>query len=1139
MERAKALFHQAADLPPDEQRTLLDVACPDDPHLRAAVERLLADDARLRADAAAGFLNSPLVRSPPEPPPVADPSAPAGGPALPSRIGHYRILRLLGEGGMGTVYEAEQDSPRRSVALKVIRAGLVSAALLRRFAHEVQILGRLHHPGIAQIYEAALAEDGRPFFAMEFIAGLPLNEYVHRHQLDPAARLALTARVCDAVQHAHDQGVVHRDLKPGNILVDETGQPKVLDFGVARATDADVRTTSGRTQAGQLLGTLSYMSPEQVTGDPAAIDQRSDVYSLGVILFELLSGRLPYNLDNLPLPEVGQVIREREPSRLGSIHAVFRGDVETIVGKALAKDRARRYTCAGELAADIRRHLHNEPILARPPSALYQLRKFARRHTALVGGAAAVFTALLVGTVVSVLFALRAGQNERLANDKEREATYQTYRARLAAAIAALSNHDMAGAARQLKEAPEPLRDWEWRHLHSRLDDSLAVFPTPVEAFFLPSRGGQGLRLAIPADGGLRLLDEQGQTERGLPLDLPRGSVHNVVETPDGLLVLEQAADGAARLRDETGKVRLSVNGPAGATASQMCLSPNRKWLAITWKSPAGFSTGVYDSSGKEQARLPDLHTGPIWALSFSPDGTRLASASDDGTARLWEVASGRPVGGPLRHPSRAKVLGAAFSPNGQRLATASADGTVCQWDSRTGAAVEPPYERHTGEVWAAAYSPDGQWIASGGTDHTVRLWGATTRQDALVLHGHTGKVARLAFSRDGRRLGSVSEDGTTRIWEADPKVRLPVLDGHSLYVYPVAFSPDGQWIASGSWDGTIQLWDALTGEPGAPLRLGNNVRTLAFSPDNAWLVTGCDDDARLQIWDVATARLCRAIPGPGPRLAAVAVRPDGADIAALAYEGQLSVTDVATGREVFRRKQEKKEMRGLAYSPDGRWLAASGEDPKTLWLWDAQTYQLAARFSGHADTIHAVAFSPDSHLLASAGDDRVVRVWDVSTRECRLELHGHTGAVFAAAFHPGGTRLATAGRDQAVWLWDLATGEAVARLAAHTNYVWSLAFSPDGKTLVSGSGDHTVRLWDTEPLRVRHQARRQAAALRPEAERLLEQLWRHKADAAAVVEALRADQALSEPLRQAALRAVLRRAQPPTDVPGKPHDLP
>src|SRR5262249_8782235 len=285
------------------------------------------------------------------------PSAPGGGgtdgcsPAGCGRrrvgpvvaIGRYRILRELGTGGMGTVYEAEQDNPRRSVALKVIRNGLANPGLVKRCTHEAQILGRLQHPGIAQIHEAGLTEEGPPYFAMELIRGKALDRYARSHSLDVNARLALLAKICDAVQHAHDKGVIHRALKPGNILVDETGQPKVLDFGVARATDADLRTTTARTEIGELIGTLSYMSPEQIAADPALIDRRSDVYTLGVILFELLADRLPYQLAGLPLPEAARVIHDQDPSSHGSTNAPLRGDLRTITAKALEKDRARRY----------------------------------------------------------------------------------------------------------------------------------------------------------------------------------------------------------------------------------------------------------------------------------------------------------------------------------------------------------------------------------------------------------------------------------------------------------------------------------------------------------------------------------------------------------------------------------------------------------------------------------------------------------------------------------------------------------------------------------------------------------------------------------------------------------------------------
>jgi predicted Ser/Thr protein kinase len=407
-ERAWAVFDQLAEVPAEQREAVLQAACGDDRALRAEVERLLAvDDGLATPEHKAGFLQSPLLRTPGLTELAPGPARPPQGEvALPHHIGRYRVLRLLGEGGMGAVYEAEQDSPHRRVALKVIRPGLLAPALLKRFAQEVEILGRLHHPGIAQIYEAGGAQDGQPFFAMEFIRGLPLDEHARLRALPLPARVEMLARVCDAVQHAHDQGVIHRDLKPANILVEENGQPKVLDFGVARATDADLVSGAGLTRTGQLLGTPSYMSPEQVTADPAAIDHRADVYALGVILFELLAHRLPYRLENRPLAEAARLILEEEPPRLGSLNPELRGDVETIVAKALAKEPARRYPSAAELAADLRRWLAHEPIQARPPSALYYLRKFARRHKALVAGGVATVVALVLGLIGTLIFAL-------------------------------------------------------------------------------------------------------------------------------------------------------------------------------------------------------------------------------------------------------------------------------------------------------------------------------------------------------------------------------------------------------------------------------------------------------------------------------------------------------------------------------------------------------------------------------------------------------------------------------------------------------------------------------------------------------------------------------------------------------------
>ncbi|HKQ48314.1 MAG TPA: serine/threonine-protein kinase [Phycisphaerae bacterium] len=361
---------------------------------------------------------------------VGPPSGERAAEPIPQRIGNYRVIRKIGEGGMGSVYEAEQDKPSRRVALKVIRPGYATAQALRRFELEAQVLGRLQHPGIAQVYEAGTADTGlgpQPYFAMEFIDGAALLDFAAQRELGTRQRLELMARICDAVHHAHQKGVIHRDLKPGNILVVDEGttfqstacriaesrstssliptsmgaQPKVLDFGIARATDSDIQATTMHTDVGQIIGTIPYMSPEQVAADPQALDTRSDVYALGVIAYELLAGRLPYDIRYKLIHEAVRVIREDEPTPLSTINRVFRGDVETIVGKALEKERLRRYQSAAELAEDIRRFLRDEPIVARPASTLYQLRKFAQRNRALVGGVAAVFIVLVAGTVIS------------------------------------------------------------------------------------------------------------------------------------------------------------------------------------------------------------------------------------------------------------------------------------------------------------------------------------------------------------------------------------------------------------------------------------------------------------------------------------------------------------------------------------------------------------------------------------------------------------------------------------------------------------------------------------------------------------------------------------------------------------------
>ena len=752
--RAKEAFARAADLAPGARETFLDDYCAGDEELRREVESLLD-----RADEAVTADLADAVTAPVE-----------GDRLVGGRLGHYSIKRVIASGGMGVVYEALQEQPRRVVALKVMKRGISSRSAMRRFEYESQVLARLRHSGIAQIYEAGVHEEGGervPFFAMEYIPGAqPITEYANGKQLGARERLDLFARVCDAVQHGHGKGIIHRDLKPSNILVDSSGQPKIIDFGVARSTDSDLAVTTLQTDVGQLIGTIQYMSPEQCSADPTDLDTRSDVYALGVVLYELLCGKPPYDVSRAAVFEATRVIKESAPARPSTIHKTLRGDIETVILKALEKDRDRRYRSAAELGADLRHYLSNEAISAQPPSLAYQVQVFARRHRAAFRAAVVTVSALVLGLIATSSAAGWAMHERRAAVKAEsaaqESADWMQYLRLLGTARVAHRNFDFDTMRSQLASAPEHYHNaWEWEYLQHakswhpdlRLEAGSGII---YSLAFHP----QGKQLAIgSSDGTVRLWDTLNWQEHETVWE--HGSQIGALSySDDGKLLGAAAMDGAIVILDaETGEIVLERFV--------------EKCTALVFR-PGTHQFAVASRSGLlriEDVSAPGTHVdiaieSAVLSLAFSRDGSRLAGGME-GRALVWDATS---WGAPIRtcSPVFGSALAVAFGAGNTSLTIATNGNGFFAWNLESGDWFASP-DRDS--LISLAVSPDGSRVATGSFssfgegEHYVKIWDAEYGQFLFGLHCMVQVTPSVAFSPDGNLLAAGLTEGRVFIW--------------------------------------------------------------------------------------------------------------------------------------------------------------------------------------------------------------------------------------------------------------------------------------------------------------------------------------------------------------------------------------
>ncbi len=1054
--------------------------------------------------------------------PASAPHPPASAAPAPS-ASRFRILKLHAKGGLGQVSVALDEELNREVALKEIQDRYAADTDARgRFIREAEITGGLEHPGIVPVYGLGTYADGRPYYAMRFIKGDSLQEAVARfHQAerpnrDPGERavelrklLGRFIDVCNAIAYAHSRGVLHRDLKPGNIMLGQYGETLVVDWGLAKPVERaeDVPSTerpltpasvsgSAATQMGAVVGTPAYMSPEQAGGRLDQVGQASDVYSLGATLYCLLTNNPPFQGSDVT--EVLLKVQRGDFPRPRQVKPEVPAALEAVCLKAMALEARNRYVSPRALADDVERWLADEPVAALPETRGQRLARWFRRHRTWAQAGVAALLLVAVVAIIAAIVVSSAWQAEQQARQKEsnereradakaKEAREQRDRAlelqkkteQFAAELALDRGRGLCdqGEARRgllwmaqaLRLAPDEAED-----LRAQIRLNLRNWYSMIGPLrqVLPQRGAV-VGVAFSRDGKSLTAFSGEAIERwdvltGKPagatirLDPPVGAAAmsrdgTMAVTGTPMPLFGNGFHGEARLwhlnRDDPVGARL---GPKVHGVGSVAFSPDGKSVATAidnavqvWEVPSGKAAGIALE-----------HPGQVRSLAFSPDGKSIVTGCFDTAVRVWDVATGKVVGEALKHPNVVEAI--AFSADGKRMATGCQDQRIHLWEMPGGKETGQPLE-HPQWVRALAFSPDGKWLASASGEFGW-LWEVSSG----ALHGpplpHRGEVQAVAFSPNGKTVVTAGVDATVRMWELPeaPARGEPVQDeGKPLEL--VAVSPDLETVLTREGETTYRLRKLTDGKPlSSPLQAeAAQLPSGTFSPDGKWVaVSFWLKGSKVRVWTVPDGKLVGMPLDLGPVMELL-FSPDGKVAVTRSEDNLARLWEMPAGRAIGKPLDHQKLFTGFALSPDGKVLATGGADG-VVRLWEVPAGKESRTLPTQRGVVRVLQFSPDGKLLATASSEGQVNLWEVSGGEPACAPLVHEKAVVALAFSPNGRLLATASFDNTARLWTVPTGKAVGLPLEHPKAIIAVAFSQDGKTIATGSEDGTARLWST-----------------------------------------------------------------------------